>query len=336
MFADLPFELKAAIEPLARGRSRSEIARRAALISEKYRAGGGSGSIAGVDDALAYVFTRMPATYAAITAVLAAIADVRPNFSPTTLIDVGSGPGTAALAAARRWPDLDRVRLIDRNPHLREIALALLQSHPAPGLHTATYDHGDGAQLIEGSARADLVIASYFVGEIEPERLPRMVAALWSTTADTLVVIEPGTPAGFSRVASVRAHLIAQGARVLCPCPHDNRCPIVAPDWCHFAQRFSRSRDHRVVKGTALSFEDEKYSYVVLARAKPERAIDARVLAPPHISKAGVTSKLCTSGGIVIDTAARRERDRYRRRKGWRWGDAVTPNDPGAAIGEIG
>ena len=328
MFADLPIELKAAIDILAHGRSRSEIARRAAAISENYRAGGGSDSVASVDDALAYVFTRMPATYAAVAAVLAAITDVRPDFSPTTLIDVGTGPGTAAVAAVQQWPGLDRIRLIERNPHLRKVALALLRSHPAPGLHTATYDHGDGAQLIDGSARADLVIASYFVGENEPAGLPRMIAALWSATADTLVVIEPGTPAGFSRVASVRTDLIARGAHVLCPCPHDNRCPIVAPDWCHFAQRLSRSRDHRLVKGTALPFEDEKYSYVVLTRAKPEPAIDARVLAPPHVSKAGIRSKLCIRDGVVFDTAARRERDRYRLRKGWRWGDAVTPSDP--------
>jgi ribosomal protein RSM22 (predicted rRNA methylase) len=115
---------------------------------------------------------------------------------------------------------------------------------------------------------------------------------------------------------------VAQGAHVVCPCPNDAACPIVAPDWCHFSQRLNRSRDHRQVKGAALSFEDEKFSYVVLARDAPAR-IDARVLAHPAVTKAAVTAKLCVAEGIVTETTARRDRAAYRLRKGWRWGDAV-------------
>jgi ribosomal protein RSM22 (predicted rRNA methylase) len=47
------------------------------------------------------------------------------------------------------------------------------------------------------------------------------------------------------------------------------------------------------------------------------------VLAPPRVTKSAVTSKLCTTQGLVGDTAARRDRDAYRQRKSWRWGDGV-------------
>jgi ribosomal protein RSM22 (predicted rRNA methylase) len=125
------------------------------------------------------------------------------------------------------------------------------------------------------------------------------------------------------RIRALRAHLVAQGAHVVCPCPHDAACPIVAPDWCHFSQRLNRSRDHRQVKGASLPFEDEKFSYVVLARDAPVR-IDARVLAHPAVTKGAVTAKLCLAEGIVTETTARRDRAAYRLRKTWRWGDAVT------------
>jgi ribosomal protein RSM22 (predicted rRNA methylase) len=121
----------------------------------------------------------------------------------------------------------------------------------------------------------------------------------------------------------IRRQLIDAGAHVAAPCPHERDCPLVAPDWCHFAQRLPRSRDHLQVKAAAVPFEDEKFSYVVLSRAPPRRR-DARVLAPPRVTKSAVTSKLCTTQGLVGDTAARRDRDAYRQRKSWRWGDGVT------------
>jgi ribosomal protein RSM22 (predicted rRNA methylase) len=95
------------------------------------------------------------------------------------------------------------------------------------------------------------------------------------------------------------------------------------PDWCHFAQRLPRSRDHLHIKGAEAPFEDEKFSYVVLSRDKP-LSIDSRVLAPPKITKSAVTAKLCTGGGVVTDVAARRDADAYRRRKSWRWGGSVS------------
>src|SRR5947208_7799544 len=97
---DLPSELQAALDGKLRGFSRSDAAGRAASISKTYRNGGGSGAIRSEADALAYALARMPATYAAVTASLNALVEIRPDFSPKTLLDVGAGPGTATWAAA--------------------------------------------------------------------------------------------------------------------------------------------------------------------------------------------------------------------------------------------
>jgi ribosomal protein RSM22 (predicted rRNA methylase) len=322
MNPDLPPELSSALDKLAEGRSRREISQRADAISQRYRAGLGSrAAIRNSDDALAYAFTRLPATYAASAAVLTAVHAAWRQFSPHTLIDAGAGPGTAAWAAVEQFAALTDIRLVDDSSHLRALALKCLQASAVPALRDATYDEDDVLTVARGG-RADLVIASYVIGELAPDRLPRLADALWSAAAAMLLVVEPGTPAGFARIRALRAHLIAQGAHVVAPCPHDRACPIVDPDWCHFSQRLNRSRAHRQVKGAELSYEDEKFSYVALARERPPR-ISARVLAHPRVNKAEVSAKLCTPEGIVTTTAARREPVRYKAQKAWRWGDAV-------------
>jgi ribosomal protein RSM22 (predicted rRNA methylase) len=318
---DLPPDLRSALDKLAHGKSGREFAHRAELISQRYRAGAGSrDTIKDPDDALAYAFTRMPATHAATAAALDAVRDARADFLPRSLIDAGAGPGTAAWAVAEAFPALADVRLIDDNRHLRALGLACLQGSATPALRNARFDRGDLVTI--AGASADLVVASYVIGEFTPDRLAGLADTMWSAAAGLLIVIEPGTPAGFARVRALRARLIAQGAHVVAPCPHDHACPIVDPDWCHFAQRLNRSRAHRQLKGADLSFEDEKFSYVALARQPPPR-VAARVLAHPRVGKAEVSAKLCTPAGIVTATAARREPARYKAQKGWRWGEAV-------------
>src|SRR4030095_14152005 len=122
---DLPAELKAALDGKLRGFSRNEAAGRAASISKPYGAGGASGAIRSEADALAYALARMPATYAAVTASLNALVEIRPDFAPKTLLDVGAGPGTATWAAAEALPSLQDFMLLDANDALRKLALGL-------------------------------------------------------------------------------------------------------------------------------------------------------------------------------------------------------------------
>jgi ribosomal protein RSM22 (predicted rRNA methylase) len=316
---DLPPELRAALDRLATGVSRKDLAARAAAQSQTYRAGGGSRDIRSRDDALAYAFTRMPATYAAAIAVFNALRQVC-DFAPGSLLDIGAGPGTAAFAAEQAFPSLADIRLVESNAEMRALGAALLAESERPALRTASYGalRGRDADI----PAADLVTASYVAGEIAPAERAAFTRKLWAAMAQALVVIEPGTPAGYEHIIEMRSQLIAAGAHVAAPCPHDADCPLTAPDWCHFAQRLPRSRDHLQVKGVAVPFEDEKFSYVALVRI-PFRRIDARLLSPPVITKGAVTAKLCTADGIAHDIVARRDGATYRRHKAWRWGDAV-------------
>jgi ribosomal protein RSM22 (predicted rRNA methylase) len=320
---DLPASLRAALEARLHGVSRNEAAERAGVISKTYRDGGGSTVISSETDALAYALARMPATYAADVASLNALVDARPDFAPTSLLDVGAGPGTATWAAAYAFPSLQSFALLDTNEVLRKLALDLLGDSGHSG--HISYERGDARTLLAKADAADLVVASYFIGEMSEIERTSLAHLMWEKTRDTLLVVEPGTPAGYKRIIALREHLIASGAHVAAPCPHDGPCPLAPPDWCHFTQRLARSRAHKQVKGAEVPFEDEKFAYVALTRAAIGQR-PSRVLAQPAVGKAEVGAKLCTPGGLEIARVARRDKAAYAQARRWRWGDAVFLN----------
>src|SRR5690242_16007628 len=105
---ELPPALRSAVDRVLSGHRAADLAAAAAALSQRYRNEQRDGRlyIQSEDDALAYLAVRLPATYAAVRASFAAIADARPDFAPMTALDIGSGPGTALWAAADCWPAL--------------------------------------------------------------------------------------------------------------------------------------------------------------------------------------------------------------------------------------
>ncbi|MFT4120241.1 small ribosomal subunit Rsm22 family protein [Bradyrhizobium sp.] len=317
---NLPAELKAALDARLQGFSRTDAAQRSQKISNAYRTGGGSGTIKSEADALAYALARMPATYAAVAASLNALTEIAPELDPETLLDVGAGPGTASWAAAEAFPSLHDFTLLDANDTLSRLALGLARD--SSRLADCRYLPGDAGTNLAEASPVDLVIASYVIGELGERERRTLAEMMWAKTRRALVVIEPGTPAGYARILALRQHLIAAGAFVAAPCPHEKPCPLTAPDWCHFTQRLPRSQAHRQIKGAEVPFEDERFIYVVLTRTPPA-ARASRVLAAPEVGKAEITAKLCTGQGVELAKVARRDKAAYASARRWRWGDAV-------------
>lgn len=303
----LPAPQTQRLNALLEGVSRKDLAARAQKQSAAYRDGGTSAGIASDSDALAYALARAPATYAAARAVLRRVRDMAPDFTPASLADVGAGPGTASWAAAEIWPGL-AVTMRDHNPHLRALAGRLMPE--------ADIVHG---ALADAMPDADLVVASYVLAELPEKDAAPAARHLWSG-AQMLVLIEPGTPAGFARIRAARAALIQAGAHVVAPCTHDNVCPMQGDDWCHFSVRLQRSRDHLILKDASVPFEDERYSYVAVAREALARG--ARIIKPVVEAKPGITLPLCDASGLRNGFVARRDKDAFKQARKLEWGDA--------------
>jgi ribosomal protein RSM22 (predicted rRNA methylase) len=318
MTPDLPAPLRMALERELAGVSRRALADRAAATSRAYRAGrGSSGVILGRDDALAYALTRLPATYAACAAVLSELQDRAPGFAPTSLLDAGCGPGGGTWAVLEAYGGVGEIAWLDASGPFLDLGLALSRDIFAPAVR-----RGDLSAAQPDPA--DLVLISYALAELTSEQQAQTIARLWGATRGVLMVVEPGTPAGHERILMARQALIADGGRILAPCPHEDACPLAAPDWCHASVRLARSRDHKAAKGVDLPYEDEKYAYLIAARpAIGASAAAARVLRPPRSGKTGVELQLCTETGLAARFVGRRDKAAHAVARRLGWGDSA-------------
>jgi ribosomal protein RSM22 (predicted rRNA methylase) len=318
---ELPSPLRQAVDRALNGMPLTDIAEAASALSQRYRdeRHDGRAHIGSDRDVLAYLATRLPATYAAVRASLAAIADARPDFAPRTLLDIGAGPGTALWAAADCWSGLGDALLIEASPIFRACGERLAAGADLP--QTAWLTADVARQAMDCAAR-DLVTVAYMLNELTSDVRPRVLERAWQATSDTLVIIEPGTPAGWQRVLAAREQLIENGAHVIAPCAHAQACPLQPPDWCHFAERVARSRLHRQAKGAEVPWEDEKFSYVAVSRFSAEN-VGARVIALPRRASGRVTLKICRPDGSAAEQLfSRRDGTVYKRASRADWGSS--------------
>ena len=100
--------------------------------------------------------------------------------------------------------------------------------------------------------------------------------SFWNSTAKMLLIVEPGTPAGFSVLRDSREYLLSKGAHIVAPCPHESACRLAEDDWCHFTCRVQRSKIHKMLKDADVPYEDEKYSYMAFVKQECNRARDRK------------------------------------------------------------
>lgn len=316
----MPSWISLFLDDALEGVSRKELRDQAQEISAAYRSDGTSAIIRSGLDALAYATVRMPATYAAIRAGLAAAADIVADFAPRSLLDIGTGPGTASWAAQDLWPSLKQATLIDRNAHLLDLARGLAVRSSLE----ATFVQSEVQAVLRDVAEADIVIAGYALTEMANNLLPAVLQELWRLTRGLLVIVEPGTPQGFGRILACRDHLIGAGGHIVAPCTHAAACPLSsASRWCHFSERLPRSRTHLFAKEGNLSYEDEKFSFLAVAKDKPAQQPYRRILATPHVTKGQISLGLCAPEKVEERVIPRRDKEAYKAAKDYAWGDAV-------------
>ncbi len=234
----------------------------------------------------------MPATYAVLEKL---------NLNYGSILDLGSGPSTARFV----YPSV--TTQVEHDPEF----IALAKRLGAEG----TWIKGD-FRTVELTPH-DAVLFSYSLGEVWPIKLKKY----WELAKEALIIIEPGTPAGYQTILEARDQLISLGGYVIAPCPHNHSCPLLKPDWCHFGARLERTKLHRRLKQGTLGFEEEKFSYLIVSREKPESY--ARILTPPEKHTRHMRLKLCTEQGLEMRTLSKRNGATYKAARKKAWGDQL-------------
>jgi ribosomal protein RSM22 (predicted rRNA methylase) len=300
----LPQEVRRSIEERAEAVGFTALKLAASALSAAYR-DGRAAQLSSPDYVAAYLATRMPATFSATYAAIRQL----PVFQIGSILDVGAGTGAASLAARAFYPEA-KITMIERNRALAEAAREWL-----PEAEFRFEDVTRGAAL----ARHDLVVAAYSVGEFGAATVRR----LWHAAAVALLIIEPGTPRGFATILGLRQELLAAGARMAAPCPTETACPVVDPEWCHFAARVERSSIHRRIKGGELGYEDEKFSYVAVAREGAPMA-PGRIVRRPRHQPGVIVLETCRPEGLRTERVMKRDREAFRAARHAGWGDAIS------------
>ena len=269
----------------------------------------------------AYLAMRLPATYAALCRVLAEIKLRAPECEIASLLDLGSGPGTALFAGAEQFPQLQQATLIESDAGWIAVGKHLAEQSESTIVQQAQWFRQDLRSGVSCEEH-DLVVISYTLGELPQAAAEAVFNKAWKSAGKFLVLIEPGTRRGFAAINAARSAMIANAATILAPCPHHFACPMAAAgDWCHFSQRVERTSQHRQLKGGALGYEDEKFSYFVAAKSAAQ-STGARIVRHPGKHSGHVKLVLCTAEGKIENrTITRSSKEAYKLARKAEWGD---------------
>jgi ribosomal protein RSM22 (predicted rRNA methylase) len=312
--------LEAIAGEIGRG-DRGAIKRAAAQLSAAYKKGDFSTPpLPSEAHRLAYAIARLPGTYAANFHVLKQLRDQVESFAPRSVLDLGAGPGTSLWGIAELFPTVESMTAVERDGALIAMGKRLCAGSEDSRLREIRWEQSDLLNF-KAMNRFDLVIASYSLGELPKARMVGVGKAAWDGCRGMLVVIEPGTRRGFESIDKMRSELIAIGASIAAPCPHEQQCPMAAAnDWCHFAQRIERTREHRLLKDASLSYEDEKFSYVAATRLPTTRP-QARIVRHPMKLSGHVKLQLCSGPVLEQRTVTRSQKEPYKLARHADWGD---------------
>jgi ribosomal protein RSM22 (predicted rRNA methylase) len=299
-----------------------------------------------------YLIIRAPATFAAVTAALGELRDRLPALNVRRVLDLGAGPGIASWAVLSTFDDVTELTLVERDRGFAGLGREILEAAaPAPASTAITWKQADlrdwsrvasgkaadgkaadgtaadGSAADRNAATYDLVVISYALGELMPDVRARVLEAAWRATSaeGALVIVEPGTPRHFEGMIAARTWLLTHGASLAAPCPHAAACPMAAAgDWCHFSVRVPRTREHRRLKAGSLSYEDEKFSYLIaVPDASSIAPSPSRIVRHPYVEKGRITLTRCMPDAALATTpVGRNDRDAFKRARKANWGDS--------------
>jgi hypothetical protein len=205
-----------------------------------------------------------------------------------TIVDVGSGPGTAELAF------YDHDLLNDRE------FLNFEASDRAVELHEAFFQNHRVRKpkrlfSLEDTPQKSLGIFSYSLNEMND--------FTQFSKFDSLMILEPSTHQEARKLMKLRQELMDNGYHIWAPCTHKGECPLLKhskKDWCHFRVFWERPLWMQQLE-QPLGFNNRTltYSYLLAKKTPNVTAVDnnkiARIVGDTLDEKGKTKQAMCRS-----------------------------------------
>lgn len=266
---------------------------------------------------IAYILSRLPATFSVVSNIL----KKHDLSSCKSLLDLGSGPGTVIFSCLEQLELLEKITYVEHEYFFIKQFKEIISSSNNDILKNTTIFSKDVLD-IDSISNHDLITCSYVLNELKPDKQDLLINKLWNKSNQFIILIEPGTPVGFKNILKAREKLIELGGFIVAPCPHNNKCPLESNDWCHFSQRVERSSYQKYLKNAQESYEDEKFSYIIVSKDFIDSSLNERIIRHPQIHKGHIDFKLCSNDGLKEITISKKD-DNYKKSKKKVWGDSI-------------
>ena len=316
---DLSLDIANITEKLLENQPSSGLKTATSLLIDNYKNNSGTGEEIIKDKLSAEIYAcyRLPATYKATLQALKYVLEIK-STNYHTVIDVGAGSGAASIAVSSLLSP-SSIICLERNSYMKEVGEYIFNELDIK--NKPIYKDFD---LVNDNLndKGDLVLSSYLFNELNEKDIKSSLLKMWNKSKDTLLIIEPGTPRGFSIIKYIRDILVKEGGYIIAPCTHMHECPLSSTDWCHFIARVNRTKLHKMLKSGDAPYEDEKYCYIAFSKSPIEIA-SHRILRRPIINKGNVKVTLCNESGVIEKIFSKKDGQIYKNVRKSQAGDKI-------------
>lgn len=300
----LPYYLNEKINGLYKELNKKALESTREELTKRYKeqTGKSQSLISSKQDSIVYALSRMPATFSVICTLLGQLKEQGLLEGINSVIDIGSGTGAAYFAINELDSSID-VTCVERDKNMIDVFKVL-----SDGKDVVNADFTK--DLID--KKADMVMSSYVISEMTELDRQNSVLKMLEMSDNYVLLIDTGTPRTYENFMRLKSHITSLGYNVIAPCMHE-KCGLIN-DYCQFYARVERTSLLKMAKAGSLSYEDEKYFYLLISQ-KDCNFTAKRVIRRPIIKENNIELALCTNNGVDKVNFTKKNKEEFKRVK---------------------
>ena len=255
-------------------------------------------------DSAVYAISRMPSTFAVICTLMNDLINQSKLKDVYSVIDIGSGTGAGYFACQEVFGNIN-ISLLERDKNMIDVFDKF-----ETGVQVERFDIlRDDIQF-----DADLVMSNYVFSELNEEGRKIALKKMLDCANRFVLIVDTGTPRTYENFMKLKNMVFEMGYSVVAPCI-TRKCGL-KNDYCQFYARVERSSLLKMSKSADLSYEDEKYFYLLIDKKfESHETNERRVIRRPQIKTNFVELRLCSSLGVSDEKFTKKDKYSYQKAK---------------------